>query len=95
MTIYRIFVVEDYSLLQRQYGVLLGLEPDMQVCGTASSGAQALAQIPAAAPDLVILDLSLPDMDGFELLKKLRELCSNLPVLVVSGYAADYFAAQA
>jgi len=69
---------------------------------TASSGRVVLQSIATSRPDLVILDLSMPEPDGFEVLKQLREREPGLPVLVISGFlggpmlrAAELFGAAA
>ena len=55
---------------------------------TAESGITALAMIEEQAPDLLVLDLVMPDMDGFEVLRAVRNRDANLPILVTSGFQA-------
>lgn len=55
-----------------------------QVCGEAANAAEAIDAIPALKPDLAILDLSLPDKSGLELIKDIQALCPEIPILVFS-----------
>lgn len=74
----KVFLVDDHEIVRRGVGDLVGLEPDLEVIGEAGSCAQALARIPALRPDVVVLDVRLPDGNGIELC---RELLSANPVL--------------
>ena len=86
---YRIYIVEDHETIRNAYHRLIDRQADMSVCGMAASGAEALAQIPGLAPDLVLVDLSLPDMDGFALIEQLLALawatCLNATARVIVG----------
>lgn len=63
---------------------LINGEPDLEVCCQASHAEEALSAIPKCAPDLVITDVTMPGRGGLELIKDVKALCPNLPVLVVS-----------
>jgi DNA-binding NarL/FixJ family response regulator len=58
--------------------------PDLEVCGEATAASEAFDKVPALKPDLIVLDLSLPDKNGLELLKDFNILCPDTPVLVLS-----------
>lgn len=57
---------------------------EFDVCGTAETAAEALEKIPALQPDAVLMDMTLPDKNGLEVLKDLGALCPDIPVLVLS-----------
>ncbi len=82
----RVFIVEDDPLVMEGYALAIDMEPDLEVCGEAQTASEALRQILSAGADIVIVDLSLPDMNGLELVPRLRERMPNLPVLVMSGH---------
>jgi two-component system LytT family response regulator len=67
----RVFLVEDEPPAMRKLERMVGVEGDLEVCGAASTCASAIAQIAAANPQLLILDIRLPDGTGFEILQAL------------------------
>lgn len=80
----RVFLVEDHTVVREGLASIIEDEPDLQVCGEASTLADAAARIAEAAPDLVLLDLSLPDGSGLELIRSLASRVPPIPVLVLS-----------
>jgi DNA-binding NarL/FixJ family response regulator len=91
----RIVVIDDHALIRRGLAAMINNEPDLEVCGEAASHQAALAEITAAQPDLVTVDLSLGESDGLELVKDLRILYPNLPVLVLSMHDEALYAERA
>lgn len=94
-TVQRIFIVEDHEVVRQGYILMLELEPGLTVCGEAGTAHEALERIPEAAPDLIIVDVSLPGMDGIELIRRLKEKDKDIRTLVVSGHDSDLYAKQA
>lgn len=82
----RIFIVEDHPIIRQGYVALIEREADLQVCGESSSVADALEKIPQTDPHLIIVDISLGEVSGIELLKELQASSPKLPVIVVSGH---------
>lgn len=85
MTNTRVFIVDDMSVVRRLLTQILEEERDIEVVGTAANGIEALQRIPRTSPDIVILDIEMPDMNGLEMLKALRASGSDVPVLVFSS----------
>lgn len=83
---YRIFLVEDHPIMRLAYASALAREKDMALCGTAESAEEALEMLKETVCDLLIADVSLPGMDGFTLIKHLRNTQPDLPVVVISGH---------
>jgi DNA-binding NarL/FixJ family response regulator len=82
----RVFIVEDHPVVRKGYVAFINREPDLEVCGEAGTAQEALATLPAAQADVVVLDVSLPGgMNGIDLLRELKQLYPDLPILVVSG----------
>jgi DNA-binding NarL/FixJ family response regulator len=71
---------------------LINYEPDLEACCEAESAQQALEVIAAGQPELVLVDISLPDKHGLELIKDLRVMHPNLPILVVSMHDESLYA---
>ena len=80
----RILVVDDSVVIRKVLSDALGKDPALEVAGTASDGRIALAKIPKLKPDLVILDIEMPVMNGLETLAAVRREYPKLPVLMFS-----------
>jgi two-component system invasion response regulator UvrY len=93
----RILIVDDHTMIRKGIATVLTHELDGHdvVCDEAVCGGEALAMIDNSAYDLMILDLSMPDMDGLELLGRLKQKGPLLPVLVVSMHSEDQYALRA
>ena len=86
MTKKRILIVDDSFVMRALLRGIVTSDPDLEVAGEATNGLEALQQIKEMAPDLVLLDIEMPHMDGIECLKRLR-LLSKVPVIIVSSVA--------
>jgi len=88
----RALVVDDEPLARSNLTVLLGREPEVEIAGECGSGMEALAQIRGAKPDLVFLDVEMPELDGFDVLEMLG---GDLPAAIVFVTAYDKYALRA
>jgi two-component system response regulator DevR len=79
----RLLVVDDHLMVREGLRSMLGGE-GIEIVGEASSGGEAVRVAAALSPDVVLLDLELPDMDGLTVLRQLKENAPTLPVLVVT-----------
>jgi DNA-binding NarL/FixJ family response regulator len=91
----RIFIVDDHAVLREGLGGLINQSEDLMVCGESASAEEALERIPAAHPDLAIVDLSLPGIGGLELLKTLKLQHPSLHLLVLSMHDEAHYAERA
>jgi DNA-binding NarL/FixJ family response regulator len=87
-----IFIVEDHPRMRETYRLFFKATSELEICGMVATAAEALMEIPLKDPDLVIVDISLPDTDGIELTRQLRQRHPSLPILIVSGHEASAFA---
>jgi DNA-binding NarL/FixJ family response regulator len=87
-----LLIVEDHPVMRHGEAELINREPDLVVCGEAGSAAGAMEGIMRLKPDMVLLDLNLPDKDGLELLKDIQSLHPRLPVLAVSMQDEAFYA---
>jgi len=81
----RVLICDDSSTIRGILAATLGTEPDLKVVGTASDGAACLEMIPSARPDLVLLDVEMPVMDGITALREIRRRFARLPVVMFSS----------
>ncbi|HRF46472.1 MAG TPA: response regulator transcription factor [Anaerolineales bacterium] len=91
----RIILVDDHQILRDGIRALLEGEPGVSVVGECGSGAEALALCAKEPPDLVVLDLSLPDMSGLDVLRQLQETQPGIRVVVLSMHTQREFVLQA
>lgn len=91
----RVLVVDDAEGLRRLVTLTLGKEEGFEVVAEAEDGETAIARAREVEPDLVLLDVSLPGMGGFEVLERLREEGSDVDVILVSGHEAADLEAKA
>ncbi|MCG8556476.1 MAG: chemotaxis response regulator protein-glutamate methylesterase [Proteobacteria bacterium] len=82
----RVLVVDDAVVIRRSVSKILSEDPEIEVVAVAANGRIALSKLPLAAPDLVILDMEMPDMDGLQTLAALSEAQPELPVIMFSAH---------
>ena len=92
---HRVFIVEDHPVMREGYVSLINSEPDLEVVGEASSAEDAFDQAADLEFDVAIVDLSLPGVNGVELIKRLRSINDDVKVLVVSAHDEALYAERA
>jgi DNA-binding NarL/FixJ family response regulator len=92
---WRVFLVDDHPMMREGMGRLIDGEPDLVYCGGAGNASQAISEIARCQPDIVITDLTMPGRGGLELIKDLKALHSELPVLVFSMHDELFYAERA
>lgn len=80
----RVFLVDDAVVVRKALSVAIERDPDLEVAGTAVNGRIALAKFPALKPDVVLLDIEMPEMDGLETVRELRKIDSRVPIIMFS-----------
>lgn len=88
----RILIVDDHPILRAGLIGLVNIEKDLTVCGEAQDAAEALTALEQLAPDLILLDMSLPGKGGLELLKDIRAISPQTPVLIISMHDETLYA---
>jgi DNA-binding NarL/FixJ family response regulator len=91
----RIFVVDDHPIVRQGLALMINAENDLIVCGEAEEAQTALQAIVECKPDILIIDISLNGPDGLELVKHVRTLFPELPILILSMHDEATYAERA
>jgi len=85
----RILVADDHPIVRDGLIAILSTQPDFEIVGKASTGVEAISQAEALKPDLLLLDLEMPEMDGVEALRHLRDAHSPVRAIVFTAFDTD------
>lgn len=80
----RILLADDHTVVRRGFGLILSKEADFEVVGEARSGREAVELAESLQPDLVVIDVSMPELNGIEATRRISELCPKTRVLALS-----------
>jgi DNA-binding NarL/FixJ family response regulator len=82
----RVFLLDDHEVVRRGVAALLSAEDDIEIVGEAGTAEHALARIPAARPDVAVLDVRLPDGDGVSVCREIRSQMPDLACLMLTSF---------
>jgi len=88
-----VLIADDHTLIREALCDLFSSQEDFEVCGDAENGQEAIEMAQVLRPDLIVLDLSMPVMNGIEAAGALRQLTPETPIIVFSEYS-DVFSEQ-
>ncbi|MDI9883902.1 response regulator transcription factor [Streptomyces sp. HNM0645] len=94
MTI-RVLIVDDQAMVREGFSVLLNAMPDIEVIGEAVNGREAVAQVDALRPDVVLMDIRMPELNGIEATREIVAADSDAKVLVLTTFDLDEYVYQA
>jgi len=83
----RVLIADDHEVIRKSISSILQLRKDIRVCGEAANGKEAVSKAQLLKPDLLILDISLPDSNGLEVATAIKKLLPEVPILLLSAYA--------
>ena len=90
-----ILLADDHTILRQGLRVLLESEPDFVVLGEAQNGLETLEQTRLLNPDVVILDLGLPDIHGLEVIRQIHQFAPNIRIVILSMHAKEAYIVEA
>ena len=82
----RVLIADDHKLMQQGLRALLSSAGDIEVVGTAQNGLEAIAEVRRLEPDVLVMDLAMPELNGLDALDMLRRRGLDVPVVVLSMY---------
>ncbi len=85
----RILIVDDHEVVRRGLRALLQTEPDLEVIAEAANGKEALAAAERDSPDVILMDLVMPVMDGVEAIRRIRAVRPDSQILVLTSFGSD------
>jgi DNA-binding NarL/FixJ family response regulator len=91
----RVLIVDDHLAMRRAVTRVLESQSNVVVCGEAENGQRAIEEAERLKPDLIVLDLSMPIMNGLEAARILRGMMPNIPILMYTSFASSNLAEEA
>ena len=80
----RILIADDHEIVRKGVATVLSTRRDLEVCGEAADGEEAVRKATELRPDLVILDLTMPELNGVSAAEKIKEILPGVPILILS-----------
>jgi len=94
MSTLRILIADDHDIVRKGLRMLLEEHPGWEVCGEARSGRDAVEMAAELSPHVVVVDVSMPDLNGLEATRQIRKSCPRTEVLVITHHDSDEMAAE-
>ena len=91
---YRVLVADDHAVVRSGLKHLLEEQPGVEVCCEATTGVEAVENVKKTKPDMVLLDLTMPDMNGLDAARQIREISPNTDILVLSMHYTEEIARE-
>jgi NarL family two-component system response regulator LiaR len=85
----RIFVADDHAIIRKGIRAVLEIVPDMEVVGEAANGREAVAKVKKLQPDVILMDLVMPEMDGIEAIRHIKAHRPEARILVLTTFAGE------
>ena len=90
----RILLAEDHNTVREGIKMLVNAQPDMEVIGEAENGSAAITQTRALSPDMLVMDISMPELNGLKATEKLRKEFPELKILTLTRHTDDGYLKQ-
>lgn len=86
-----VLIVDDHAIVRSGLSGFLSVQPDIEIVGEAASGEEAIRQVQDTIPDVVLMDLAMPGIDGVEATARVREISPRTQVIVLTSHHGDEF----
>src|SRR5437899_238727 len=84
-----ILLVEDHKIVREGLRMLINAQADMEVVGEADNGRMAITAVQQLNPDVVVMDVSMPELNGLEATQRLKRLCPDIKILILTRHSHD------
>jgi len=91
----RVLIADDHEIMRKSISSILQSRTDIQICGEAANGKEAVSKTQLLNPDLLILDISLPDSSGWDVATAIKELLPEVPILLLSAFGGQQLIEEA
>ena len=92
--IINIFLADDHTIVRQGLAKLIEAEPNFKVIGEAQNGRQAVSQVERLNPDIVIMDIAMPLLNGIEATRQIKKLCPQTKVIILSMHSHDRYISE-
>ncbi len=87
----RVLIADDHPIVREGLTAILNLEKDLEVVGQASTGVEAVSLAGKLRPDIILMDLQMPEMDGVEAIKRVKEKSPHIEIIILTTYDTDEY----
>jgi len=91
----RILLADDHTILRAGLKMMLNAQPDMEIVGEAQDGRQSMQEAQRLQPDIILMDITMPDMNGIEATKQIKKLLPEIKILILTMHEHDEYIFQA
>ncbi len=91
----RVFLADDHAVVRDGLRLLLEAQGDISVVGEAADGRQTVRQIRQLCPDVVVMDIAMPELNGIDAARQIREFCPSVQIVILSMHASNEYIYQA
>ena len=91
----RILLADDHTILRAGLKMMLNAQPDMEIVGEAQDGRQAIQEAQRLQPDVILMDITMPDLNGIEATRQIKRVLSEVKILVLTMHENDEYVFQA
>src|SRR5260221_6132375 len=88
MTIH-VFLADDHAILREGLHLILDTQPDIEIVGEATNGRDALTQVRSLEPDVVVMDIAMPELNGIETTRHIREASPSTQIVILSMHSTN------
>ena len=85
----KVLIADDQELIRESLKIVLGANEDMEVTGIAENGEEVLSQIKKEKPDVILMDIRMPEVNGYEATEAIRQMSATVPIIALTAFAYE------